>query len=111
MVNNSSNIFDMQTNSEVSAKRNKNPTGNLIDDFSDIFGVGATGATNGLKVQNEFGDIFSNLGNIDLSGAAGKNKNNTNSIGVPQDNNSTNIPKPNDLFSSLDAVRKNNLIS
>lgn len=97
---NTANIFDVQqTSDSKGAARNKNPTGNLIEDFSDIFGGGSSGVTGGVKVQNDLGDIFSNLGNIDLTGASNKNVN-----PIPQEN----IPsKPNasDLLSSLDAVK------
>lgn len=97
---NNANIFNVhQSSDNKGAVKNKNPTGNLIEDFSDIFGGGSSGAAGGVKVQNDLGDIFSNLGTIDLTGAANKNVN-----PIPQEN----IPsKPNasDLLSSLDAVK------
>lgn len=104
MVNNTSNILDMENSSELTAKRNKNATGNFIDDFSDIFGRGDSGNAGGVKVGNELGDIFSNLGTIDLTGAAGKNENNLNIVKESQEN-PLSKSNPSDLLSSLDGVR------
>jgi hypothetical protein len=99
-INTSNNIFDVQpTSNKNGVVKNKNPTGNLIEDFSDIFGGGSTGVTGGVKVQNDLGDIFSNLGAIDLTGASNKNSN-----PIPQENITSN-PNPSDLLSSLDAVK------
>lgn len=97
---NTANIFDVHpTSDNRDAVKNKNPTGNLIEDFSDIFGGGSSGATGGVKVQNDLGDIFSNLGTIDLTGASNKNVNPN-----PQESISSK-PNASDLLSSLDAVK------
>jgi hypothetical protein len=78
-------------------------TTNLIDDFSDIFGGGATVTKTAVKVGDELGDIFSSMGNIDLTMA--NNKNVTNNI--PQENIMTSQPNQSNLLSSLDAVNFN----
>jgi len=85
--------------SPVDTKTEK-PT-NLIEDFSDIFGGGATVAKTAVKVGDDLGDIFSSMGNIDLTIANNKHVINT----IPQENILTSQPNKSDLLSSLDAVK------
>ena len=98
---NKNNSYTKSSN-ENPAVISKNKTGNLIDDFSDIFGGGAVGGKNAVKVGNDLGDIFNNMGNIDLTTAPNKNVPNSNS--TPLDN-TLSKPTQSDLLSSLDAVK------